>query len=69
VLAGFTQAGKVMRWTTAAKDSEGRQASFYAFAGDHYSAVRPLGKHFCIGCHPGHSSLARAGHNHAEQVK
>jgi hypothetical protein len=69
VLAGFSQAGRVVRWTTAAKDSHGRQATFYAFAGDHYSAVRPFGKHFCIGCHPGHSSLARAGHQHAEQLK
>jgi hypothetical protein len=69
VLAGFTKAGRVLRWTTAAKDSQGRQATFYAFAGDHYSAVRPFGKHFCIGCHPGHSSLARADHHHAEQIK
>ncbi len=69
VLAGFDRSGRVARWTTDAKDSKGRQASFYAFAGDHYSATRPMGKHFCIGCHPGHSSLARADHNHAEKVK
>ena len=69
VLAGFDTAGRVVRWTSAAKDSDGRQATFYAFAGDHYSAVRPLGKHFCIGCHPGHSSLGRADHRHAEQSK
>ena len=69
VLAGFNQAGRVVRWTTAAKDSLGRQATFYAFAGDHYSAARPLGKHFCLGCHPGHSSLARTDHQHAERIK
>lgn len=69
VLAGFDQAGRVVRWTTAAKDSKGRQATFYAFAGDHYSAVGPLGKNFCIGCHPGHSSLGRSDHNHAEKLQ
>jgi hypothetical protein len=69
VLAGFTQEGRVLRWTTAAKDAQGRQASFYAFAGDHYSAVRPQGKHTCTGCHPGHSALPRGGQNHAEQLR
>jgi hypothetical protein len=69
VLAGVNDAGQVTRWTTAAKDSQGHQATFYAYAGDHYSAVRPFGKHFCIGCHPGHSSLARADHNHAERLE
>jgi hypothetical protein len=69
VLAGFDRSGKVVRWTTNAKDSEGKQATFYAFAGDHYSAARPMGKHFCIGCHPGHSSLSAADHRHAESRK
>lgn len=68
VLAGFDAAGKVARWTTAPKDSTGRQATFYAFAGDHYSGVRPNGQHFCLGCHPGHSGLTRADHRHAERV-
>lgn len=69
VLACFDKDGKVARWKTPARDSLGRQATFYAFAGDHYSAARPGGKHFCIGCHPGHSGLARADHQHAEKVQ
>jgi hypothetical protein len=69
VLAGFDKSGRVVRWTTPAKDSQGRQATLYAFAGDHYSAVRPQGKHFCLGCHPGHSGLKANEHHHAEKVK
>lgn len=69
VLAGFDKAGRIVRWATPAKDSQGRQATFYAFAGDHYSAARPMGKHFCIGCHPGHSGFARADHHHAEKMR
>src|SRR5262249_22906270 len=69
VLAGFDPTGRVVRWTTPAKDMEGEQATFYAFAGDHYSAARAMGKHFCIGCHPGHSGLAGADHHHAEKAK
>jgi hypothetical protein len=65
VLAGFGGDGRVMRWTTGPHDSQGRQATFYAFAGDHYSGVRPGMFHFCLGCHPGHSHLG--SHNHAEQ--
>jgi hypothetical protein len=68
VLAGFNQAGRVVRWTTAPKDSHGRQATFYAFAGDHYSAVRPQGKHFCTGCHPGHSGLPFGEFSQAEKM-
>jgi hypothetical protein len=67
VLACFDKDGKVAQWTTPAKDSLGRQATFYAFAGDHYSVTRPMGKHFCIGCHPGHSGLAKADQQHAEK--
>ena len=68
VLAGFNQTGRVARWTTAAKDSQGRQATFYAFAGDHYSAVQPVGKHFCTGCHPGHSGLPFGEYSQAENM-
>jgi hypothetical protein len=69
VLAGFSSEGRVVRWTTPAKDSQGRQATFYAFAGDHYTAVRPAGKHFCLGCHPGHTSMGRGDHQHAERMR
>ena len=51
-----------------AKDSAGRQASFYAIAGDHYSLTAPGGRHFCVGCHPGHSGMAPADHHHAERL-
>ena len=67
VLAGFGADGKVVRWETAAADSAGRKAAFYAFAGDHYSLTAPGGRHFCVGCHPGHSGLPPADHRkHAE---
>ncbi|MFM8273456.1 MAG: hypothetical protein ACKODX_14175, partial [Gemmata sp.] len=66
VLAGFGADGRVARWETAAADSTGRRAAFYAIAGDHYSLTAPGGKHFCVGCHPGHSGLPRSNHNHAE---
>ncbi len=66
VLAGFGADGKVVRWETAAADSAGRRAAFYALAGDHYSLTAPGGKHFCVGCHPGHSGMPRSAHKHAE---
>jgi hypothetical protein len=69
VLAGFDEAGRVVRWTTPARDSAGRSATFYAYAGDHYSLARPGGRHFCVGCHPGHSGLPAAAHDHAERVR
>jgi len=69
VLAGFDASGRVARWTTPARDSQGTQATFYAYAGDHYSLTQPLGKHFCVGCHPGHSGLSLTSHDHAERLK
>jgi WD40-like Beta Propeller Repeat len=68
VLAGFDKAGQIVHWTTPAKDRDGRSAEFYAYAGDHYSLTRPSGKHFCVGCHPGHSGIPAASHNHAERL-
>ena len=67
VLAGFGADGKVVRWSSTARDSTGRRGDFYAIAGDHYSLTAPGGKHFCVGCHPGHSGIPRAQHQHAEQ--
>ena len=58
----------VVRWTTAARDAAGRRASFYAFAGDHYSLTTAGARHFCVGCHPGHSGMPHAQHRHAEQL-
>jgi hypothetical protein len=57
VLAGFTSEGKVGQWTSAAKDSQKRQATFLTFAGDHYNSVSPGGVGFCMGCHPGHTAM------------
>jgi hypothetical protein len=56
VLAAFDSTGRIGRWTTAARDARGRQATFFAFAGDHYSATKPGRYEFCVGCHPGHSN-------------
>lgn len=66
VLAGFGADGKVVRWASGSTDSLGRRAEFYAFAGDHYSLTGPGRKHFCVGCHPGHSGMPRVNHRHAE---
>jgi hypothetical protein len=69
VLAGFDSKGHVVRWTTTATDSTNKQASFYAYAGDHYSLAQPNGKHFCVGCHPGHSGMSSESHNHGERLR
>ena len=47
----------------------GRSASFYAYAGDHYSLAQPDGRHFCVGCHPGHSGIPTSSHEHAERLR
>ncbi|MGI8978268.1 MAG: hypothetical protein ACR2FY_03485 [Pirellulaceae bacterium] len=62
VLAGVNAEGEIARWSTAAPDSQGKQASFFAFAGDHYSGTRAGMHHFCLGCHPGHSNPGIRGH-------
>ena len=68
VLAGFGADGKIAHWTSPAADAAGRRATFYALAGDHYSLTAPGSRHFCVGCHPGHSGLPRSDHTHAERV-
>jgi hypothetical protein len=57
VLAGLDENGKVAKWSSKARDSAGRSATFFAIAGDHYSGTRPDGYHFCLGCHTGHTSI------------
>jgi hypothetical protein len=69
VLAGFDKSGRVVRWTPPATDSDGHAATFYAYAGDHYSLTRTGGRHFCVGCHPGHSGLPASAHAHAERAR
>jgi hypothetical protein len=66
VLAGYDKSGHIVHWETQPRDSQGRQAAFYALAGDHYSLTRPGGKTFCVGCHPGHSGVPPDTHKHAE---
>lgn len=68
VLAGFGRDGKIVEWGTHAKDSRGRSSRFYAFAGDHYSLAQPHARHFCVGCHAGHSGLPPEAHQHAERL-
>jgi len=66
-VAGFGRDGRVVRWESAAADAAGRRTAFYAFAGDHYSLATAGGRHFCVGCHPGHSGMPPADHRkHAE---
>jgi hypothetical protein len=67
VLAGFDEHGRVVQWTTAAKDRAGRQAQLLGYAGDHYSSVAAGGFHFCTGCHTGHSILDT--NEHAERLR
>ena len=69
VLAAFDKDGRVLKWTTAARDARGRRATFYGYAGDHYSLVVPGVRTFCVGCHPGHSSTSPEAHRrHPERV-
>jgi hypothetical protein len=53
VLAGLDEEGKVATWGAGA--GGGRPAAFFAYAGDHYSAARANGYHYCNGCHAGHT--------------
>jgi hypothetical protein len=62
VLAGFTADGKVASWETKAVDAQGRHGRFYAYAGDHYSSVRPGVHQMCVGCHAGHSGQPDLDH-------
>jgi hypothetical protein len=70
VLAGFDKDGRVVRWTTPAKDSLDRHGTFYAYAGDHYSLVKPGGRPFCTGCHAGHNGFPAAMQDqHRERIR
>lgn len=52
VIAGLDAKGKVAKWLSK-RDLDRR--TFYAYAGDHYSQIRPKGFHYCNGCHTGHT--------------
>ena len=54
VLVGLDDHGKVARWTGAASGHR-PERTYFAYAGDHYSGIRPNGYHYCNGCHTGHT--------------
>jgi hypothetical protein len=54
VLVGMDDDGKVARWTGAASGNRPAK-TYFAYAGDHYSGIRPNGYHYCNGCHTGHT--------------
>lgn len=58
LLAGLDSEGKIATWQGKAKDPLGKIATYIAFAGDHYSAAKPNGYHYCNGCHTGHTFLS-----------
>ncbi len=58
LLAGLDSEGKIATWQGKAKDPSGKLATYIAFAGDHYSAAKPNGYHYCNGCHAGHTFLS-----------
>lgn len=59
MLVARDEDGQIVKWSSPAVDSRGRQASFYAFAGDHYSGLRLNRSNVCVGCHSGHSGIFR----------
>jgi hypothetical protein len=52
VIVGLDNKGKIAKWMSK-RDLD--QRTFYAYAGDHYSQIRPKGFHYCNGCHTGHT--------------
>jgi hypothetical protein len=54
VLVGLDERGKVARWIGAASGDRPSR-NYFAYAGDHYSGIRPNGYHYCNGCHTGHT--------------
>lgn len=52
VIAGLDKNGKIAKWMSK---RELDRRTFYAYAGDHYSQIRPKGFHYCNGCHTGHT--------------
>ena len=54
VLVGLDAQGKVAKWDGVATP-ERPARSYFAYAGDHYSGVRPNSYNYCNGCHTGHT--------------
>jgi hypothetical protein len=54
VLVGLDDHGKVARWAGVVSGNRPKR-TYFAYAGDHYSGIRPNGYHYCNGCHTGHT--------------
>lgn len=54
VLVGLDRDGKIARWSGVAMPDRPAR-SYFAYAGDHYSSIRPNGYQYCNGCHTGHT--------------
>jgi len=70
VLVGLDARGKVARWTGPPSVNRPPR-TYFAYAGDHYSGIRPNGYHYCNGCHTGHTfnvldTTERAGKSRLE---
>jgi hypothetical protein len=70
VLVGLDEKGKVARWAGVATVDRPTR-TYFAYAGDHYSAIRQNGYHYCNGCHTGHTFTVldpteRTGKSHFE---
>ena len=56
VLVGLDDMGKVARWIGQPSGNRPPR-TYFAFAGDHYSGIRPNGYQYCNGCHTGHTFI------------
>ncbi|MFM7316167.1 MAG: hypothetical protein ACKO5E_04420 [bacterium] len=54
VLVGLDESGKIAQWESPAS-SRRPSKKYTAYAGDHYSSIRPGSYNYCNGCHTGHS--------------
>ena len=56
VLVGLDDKGKVARWI-GQPSGDRPPRTYFAYAGDHYSGIKPKGYHYCNGCHTGHTFI------------
>jgi len=56
VLVGLDAEGKVAKWDGVATGDRPAR-TYFAYAGDHYSGVRPNSYNYCNGCHTGHTFI------------
>ena len=55
-LVGLDAEGKVAKWDGVATGDRPAR-TYFAYAGDHYSGVRPNSYNYCNGCHTGHTFI------------